>query len=231
MKKLTDPVDGKKSNDELSDDEGLFGKEAEFDGNALSEDEIGSLPDKIIRTKDPFEGYPLARQVKVGETMASATYIVLMRDPDSVFQDLSGKGVSHEFFAKNAKGEDVRLEDADGKLKKPKVEKRTTVNLKSYHNRVTVHPNTGEATDTVFDRYVTVGNRERVCAIIPSHVARAQICLMLDKKGVVRIDRRYDLADLKQGSRLQEVFNQVNYQHMKAERLAQKFDSEPGLAG
>jgi len=228
MAKLTDPVDGTKSDD--SGEEGIF-SEPEVDENALSENEIGSLPDKIVRAKDPFDGYPMARKVKVGEVMVSATYIVILKNPDDVFQDQSGQGVSHEFFAKNKSGEDIRIEDADGKLKKPKVEKRTTVNLQTYHNRVTVHPITGNATDTVFDRKVMVGNRERLCAIIPSHVARAQICLMLDKRGTMQIDRRYELADQKQGSRLQDVFRQANYQQMKAERMAQKFDQEPGLAG
>jgi len=228
MAKLIDPVDGKKSDD--LGEEGIFA-EPEVNESALSETEIGSLPDKIVRTKNPFDGYPLARNVKVDNFMTSATFIILLKNPEDIFQDPSGKGVSHEFFAKNKAGEDIRLEDADGKLKKPKVEKRTTINLMTHHNRVTVHPITGNTTDTVFDRKVMVGNRERICAYVPSHVDRAQICLMLDKRGIMQIDRRYELADPKQGSRLQDVFRQANYQQMKAERMAQKFDQEPGLAG
>jgi len=228
MTKLTDPVEGKISDQEP--DEESFGT-SEHDESVLSETEIGALPEKITQTPNPFDGYPLARKVKVGEVMVSATYIMLLKDPDNIFQDPSGRGVTHEFFAKNKQGEDIRLEDADGKLKKPKVEKRTSVTLKSYHNRITVHPITGEATDTVFDRYIMVGSRERMCALVPSHIARAQICLMVDNKGVIRIDRRYELADPKQASRIREVFNQVHYQQMKTERMAQKFDQDPGLSG
>ena len=224
QRKLTDPADA--TSDDI--DKTLTDEMTALQSpDGLSEAEVGGIPSSVTRATHPFEGYPIGRKVKVGETLISTTFIVILNDPDAVFQDESGKRVTQETFKKDAKGNDIRAEDADGRLKKPKVASRKIITLKTYHNRITNVPNTGDAIDTVFDRVIKVGNRDEVCAIVPSHSARAQICLALNKAGRVEVDRRYKLADLNQIGRLRRVFDAVNYQQMKAERLAQKFDAEP----
>jgi len=230
-KKLTDPVDeGKEQGKGELDEEmaQMLDPESKLPDGVLTEGEVGSVPVSATTAIHPFQGFHLGREIKVGESEISSTFIILLRD-DDIFQDESGKRVSQAFFKKDGKGNDIRKE-VDGKFYPPKVDKIKTVDLKSYHNRVTTHPRTGVSTDTVFDRQVKVGNRMRVCAVEPSHSARAQICLHLNK-GKVGVDRRYQLADTRQVKRLRKVFDQANYQHMKAERLAKKFDSEQSNQG
>ena len=170
----------------------------------------------------------MGREVKVGERMVSVTRLVLLKNPDYVFQDESGKNVSHEFYLKGKDGKDIRAEDAEGRFRKPKVKSRKLINLKTYHSRVTIHPTTGDATDTVFDREVMVAGKPWICAIVPSHSDRASICFYVDRKdGRVRVDTRYLLADKNQTGRLRKVFDMVNYQQLRAERQAQKFDAAP----
>ena len=227
MVKLKDPVDvtGKQDEELLESQLGPEGVEATTGG--LDESEIGAIPPGAARTAHPFEGYPLARNVKVGETEVSATYIVLLRNPEAVYQDPSGKGVTHSYFEKNAKGNDIRMLNQDGKLGPPKVARTERIDIKTYHNRVTVNPVTNDPMDTVFDRYVQVGQKMRTCAIVKDHAARASICFLINNKGKVEVDPRYELADPSQAGRLRKTFDMVNYQQMKAERLAQQFDAEP----
>jgi len=103
------------------------------------------------------------------------------------------------------------------------------INLKTYHNRYIMDYDVGgpQATDWWFDRTVMVNDLEMNCCVVPSHSARAQICFMLDKEGKLRVDGRYLLADTKQANRLRGVFRNVNYQQLKGERAAQKFDTDP----
>jgi len=195
----------------------------------LTLDEIGSVPDRVAGAPHPFEGFPLGRKVPVGEVKISSTFLVLLKDAD-IFQDPSGQGVTHAWFEKDAKGNDKQKEDADGRLKPPKVKRRENINLENFHNAVATDFDTagdGQSTKVVFDRKVTVGDREMYCAVVPSHSVRAQLVFYLDDKGKMRVDRRYMLADRRQDNTLRRVFQNVKYQQLSGERAAQKFDTDP----
>jgi len=199
-----------------------------LDPDFLDSDEIGEIPESAESTPHPFAGYPLGRKVKIGSGEVSSTFLVILKDKD-VHQDPSGRSVEHAFFKKDADGNDVKAVDGDGKFKPAVVASRKIINLRSYHNRVTVNPNGGEAHDAVFDRKIKVKNRgEMYCAVIPNPVHRAMVCFLIDKKGKMRVDKRYLLADPNQRNRLRQVFTGVHYQQMNAERLAQKHFADPG---
>ena len=223
--KLKDPAD---ANKEAAEEASFEEEMKQADPMRLDPSEIGSMPESAARSPHPFDGYPLGRKVMVGKTPISSTFIVILRDPSAVFQDPSGKGVTHQFFAKDKDGNDIKPVNADGKFLAPKIEKTKVINLETHHNRITSNYDDGsrQSMDWVFDRKVMVGDREMTCCVIPSHSARAQIFLRMTKKGKIAIDRRYMLADVNQGNRLRRVFRNIHYQQLKGELAAQKFDSD-----
>lgn len=226
--KLRDPVDaGKEDAEEAS----FVQQMQEADPTRLDPNEIGSMPESAARTPHPFSGYPLGRKVTLvgSKTPISSTWLVILRDPSAVFQDVSGKGVTHQVIAKDKEGKDIKPMTADGKYMAPKIKASKIINLKTSHNRVTTNydDGSGQSMDWVFDRKIMVGENEMTCCVVPSHSARAQIFLRLSKKGKIEIDRRYMLADTKQGNRLRRVFKNINYQQLAGERAAQQFDSDP----
>ncbi len=218
--------------DEIEKDLMHLDPDFQEDPNMLGAEEIGDIPDSAASTPHPFAGYPVGRLIRLIGTDSknkgtSSTFIVLLKDKD-IFQDPSGKGVDHVFFAKDKTGEDIKGTDADGRFKPAKVKSRKIINLRTSHNRVTTNPGGGrDSHDSVFDRKVMVKNRgEMMCAIIPDPIHRAMVCFKLEKGRMV-VDKRYMLADPKQKGRLRDVFRKVHYQQMKAERLAQKHYSDP----
>ena len=223
---LQDPVDeGKDKAEEDSFEEEMKAADPE----RLDLDEIGSLSEAVVATPHPFASYPIGRKVKVGKMMVSKTHIVILKDPGSVFQDPSGRGVAHNVIAKDKAGNDIRPVNADDRFLAPKIAKRTKVNLKTSHSRVTRNydDGSGQHMDWVFDQTVMVGDREMVCCVVPPHSARAQIFIRLDK-GKIQVDKRYMLADIKQGNKLRRVFKNIYYQQLAGERAAQKFESDQG---
>jgi len=222
--KLKDPADANKEQVEQTNLEEEIGQ---LDPNRLTLDEIGSVPVSAERTPHPFAGYPLQRKIKIGETQISTTFIVILKDKN-IFQDPSGRGVSHQVIAKQKDGKDVRSVNADGKFLAPKIESNKVINLETHHNRIASNHDdgSGQAMDWVFDRKVMVGEREMVCCVVPSHSARAQIVFEM-VKGKIRVDKRYMLADMGQVGRLRRVFTNIKYQQLAGERAAQKFDSDP----
>lgn len=237
MAKLKDPVMDQTTSEQPAVEEDLFSYEPEtgLPDDGLSPDEIGAIPPSAARTPHPFTGYQMARSVPVWDQDLTikdppkfpATYLVLLRD-ENVYQDSSGENVSHAVFRKDEDGNDVRAETPEGKLMAPKVEKVIRVTLKTDHNRTTVHPVTKEHQKWVFDRRVKVGDSYRICCVVPSHTARAQLCFYIDHEGSTRHSRLYELADMNQVTVLRRVFDATYYQQNKAERLAQAFDRESG---
>lgn len=235
--KLVDPVDALKTSTKSKATKGKGASEPPFDlvpDEGLLEEEIGGLPMGVARTAHPFMGYNLGREVAVYDlngknktpTMISRTFLILLKS-GTVRQDVSGQGVSHKFFRKDAEGNDIKPEDQDGRFKAPKVAKETRINLVTYHNAVTVHPSTKENQKWVFDRRVKQGQRWLTCCIVPSHSARAQLVFYIDKKtGKVIVNDKYEVADKGQFEPLRVLFNRANYQQQRAERLAQSFDQE-----
>lgn len=223
---LIDPVDS-------VTEEMPMPKIAGLHSDRLLEDEVVQVPPGAARTSHPFAGYQLAPDIAIFDyhrqikepAMVSRTYLILL-PVDSTFQDLSGDKITHQVFAKDKLGKDLRLEDPDGRLKPPKVAKTTVVTLRNFHNVTTVHPNTQEHQKWIWDRVVKVGQRWVACCYIPSHSARAQIVYRIDKSGRVMVDNRYELADKNQIGPLGVLFRRVYYQQTKAERLAQSFDKE-----
>ena len=227
VKGLTSPAKvGEKDNEAAEIEKDLMGLDPDF----LDPDEIGEIPDSAESAPHPFAGYPIGRKIKFkgskGEGVSS-TFVVILKDKDSVFQDRSGKGVEHRTFAKDRNGKDIKAMDADGRFKPAKVESTKIINLPSHHNRVTTSPFGGDSHDAVFDRKVMVKDRgEMLCAIVPNPVHRAMVCFKI-VKGKLKIDKRYLLADPKQKNKLRDVFRGIHYQQMKAERLAQKHYADP----
>jgi len=225
--KLKSPASaGEKDIEEAEIEKDLMGLDPDF----LDPDEIGEIPESAASAPHPFATYPLGRKIKLMDGKGdgiSSTFLVILKDKESVVQDPSGRGVEHRIFSKDSKGNDIKLTDADGKFRPAKVESAKIINLRTYHNRVTSNPNGGDSHDAVFDRKVMVKNRgEMFCAVIPNPVHRAMVCFKI-QKGKLRIDNRYLLADPKQKNKLRDVFRGVHYQQMKAERLAQKHYTDP----
>lgn len=224
--KLKDPVDVDKEEQEV---QAAQVEMESFDPANLKLDEIGAIPVTAERTPHPFEGYPLGRKIEVSEGVKiSSTFVVILKDKN-IFQDPSGKGITHQVIQKGSDGNDVKKVTAEGKFLPPKIATTKVIDLKTYHNRIASDYDGGGAQpmNWVFDRSVMVDDREMNCCVVPSHSARAQICFMLDKKGKLRVDGRYLLADTKQANRLRGVFRNVNYQQLAGERAAQKFDADP----
>lgn len=236
-KELKDPVDKGASEKE---DEELIQEMSKLDPDVLSEDEIGAMPSGVVRPSHPFAGYPIGRKVKVAGyghpdkfAMVSTTHIVMLKDPTSVFQDPAGHGVNHTFFKQDGKGDDVVNTTPDGRIVGKHIESQKIINLKTFHSRVAADFDSsgGEHNiESVFDRVITTSKgRKMLCTVIPNHSVRAQVVLMLSK-GKIKVDPRYLLADPAQSNRLTKVFRNVNYQQLRGERAAQRFDAEPELS-
>lgn len=230
MKIDQDPVD--EGSEEA--EEARLTRDMEASEGELQLEEIGSAPPSAARVPHPFEGYPLGRVLPIGEAKISATHLVILKNPD-IFQDPSGNNVAHEVFVKDKRtGKDIKAEDADGRYKKAKVEKRTTINIKTSWSVVVLdydQSGSGVHTDIVFDREVSVSGKMMTCAVVRSHSVRAQLIFMMSKgrgKSRMVVNPLYILADKGQIGPLRRVFQNVNYQQLKGERAAQKFDADPG---
>jgi len=185
----------------------------EGDGFQIKFDDLKRIPESAARTPHPFEGYPLKPKVAVGKAKVSATFLVFLADPSAVPQDRSNRNRTHAF-----KGPDGST-----------IEKQIT--LKNPHSRRCIdYDGEGRSTDWVFDReFITADGKVAVCAIVPSHSARAQIFFSIDRKtNKVVVDPRYLLADNDQAGRLRNTFRNIQYQQLAGERAAQKFFADEG---
>lgn len=202
--KLIDPVDGAA---------GLIGdveKVQSVDSIELSD--FSPVAQKMASgASDPFTGYhmekielPGVHDEKGAPIKKPKTFIVALSPSLSVPQDKSGKGVT---------------------IQHPKTKVTNIVDIPSSHSRI-VKDASGQNHEIVFDRDIeTKDGKNLKYAIIADHLMRAQ-CIFRTVKGKLRVDDRYVLMDTKQDSRLRELFVRFNYQELKHERSAKKFDSE-----
>lgn len=213
MARLKDPVDRAEKEDADLESLDPASLNAPQQADGLTLDDLSAIPDSAARTPHPFEGYPRAGKVRVGDAMVSRTDLIILRNGELVSQDPSGRGVTWYEEKKDDKG---RVVDRVDKV----------VDLKTYHSRM-VATQTGNV-DVVFDRTVMVDGREMFCAVVPNPEARAQVCFFFDSKAQrVRVSKDYVLADGGQISRLRRVFEGIHYQMTKSERLARRFDTDP----
>lgn len=197
--KLKDPIAGKDVEKAKATEE----KETEVKNiNTLSFDDFEVVEERTERTPHPFDGYPMEKVMFKFETMNRAgklevneverfkAYVVALNPKEHVHQDPSQKGVSV------------------GKKGTERI-----IDLESYHNRIVQDiENGGVNIDVVFDRKLVLEDgRHLVCAIVPSHSARAALIYRLDRKTAkVKVDGRYMLADGNQRKPLLRVFRMIN---------------------
>jgi hypothetical protein len=207
MAQLEDPVSkGTKKNQE----EKLETDMKRFDISNLTMKDFKQLEAATARTPGPFEGYPMKPKIKVGATEISATLVVALNPKHYVMQDPSGAGQS------------IVVDKRDGQGKKTGDKVEQIVNLKTYHSRVIVDYEGGKRNiDIVFDRILKLADGEIMCAIVPSHSARAQLLFSLDNKTQkIKVDPRYVILDYDQRKPLRRLFEIIINPHLKIERAA-----------
>jgi hypothetical protein len=191
--KLTDPVETGKS---ARDDEELAALGIDKAGAAAGDGEglaFKPIPPERARITRPFDGYPL-KKFKFGEVETFTAFIVALNPTVPVPQDPANKKVRT---------------------------KKGMVQVNTYHSRVIRDRETKENEQVRFDREITIGGSKFLCAIVPSHNVRAQICFKHDpQKNRVEVDRRYMLLDSEQAGRLKKVFDQVINPKLNMERDA-----------
>jgi hypothetical protein len=201
MTKLQDPLTPKAAAEKKQK---LTADISAQDISALPMSAFTAIAPSVAKKPDPFDGYPLGPDVRLGETVVSSTFVIALNPTIFVAQDPSGIGVSQVDRAGNEK----------------------LVNIKTYHNRIITDYSRGSGTnscDVVFDREVTLDGGQKVsCAIVPVHSIRAQIMFALDrKKQGIQVDKRYMYLDPRQGNRLRSLFLQLVNPLIKKEREAE----------
>lgn len=233
MANLIDPVDAERAPAD-SGEIGTGNPDALVTG--LSPGEVTTVPPGAARTPHPFDGYQLGADVEIWDyertqkkpSLISRTFLILLQF-DNTYQDPSGANITHQLYAKDKVGRDIKPEDADGRFKAPKIAQTRIITLRNFHNRSTVHPITKASQKWIFDRVVADGDRWVPCCVVPSHSARAQLIYKMNPDdGRPMVDDRYQLADGAQIDRLSLLFRRVNWQQTKAARLANSFDREAG---
>jgi len=196
-----------------------------LDGSGLSMADFQVIPVETTTAPHPFDGYPFDKEVvkfvvtdplkgeKIVEREIVRAHIVALKPGTYVHQDPSGKGVM------------IKKEDKDDKgvikniLEMP-------VDLKSYHNRF-VQNSRKKNEDVVFDRVLKLKDGDLTVAIIPDHVARANVCFKLNMRtGKAEVDNRYMLRDFKQRNKLMQVFQIFHSNIINNERLAKEISGE-----
>jgi hypothetical protein len=208
QKNLKDPVSETSASDLENEDQAAMIRA--MDGDDI---DFHATPEKYDRPVHPFDGYP-DRKVKIGEdkagkpVMVKLSSLIMLTPGTYIHQDPSGEKVSHI---------------------DPRTKTESFIDYATFHNRI-VKDSKGNNIDVVFDRTITFDNGktfDRV-AICPDHVARAQVIYTWNPKvGRGMVDRRYGVFDIKQLSRLRQVFNGYHHQQTAAERRAARFDQEP----
>jgi hypothetical protein len=175
----------------------------------LSEEDFGSISAATANTVHPFEGYPLDKiKIKGFENPMVKAFIMALKPMTEVFQDPSGKGVS---------------------IVSKKTGRTIKADLKTFHSRMIrdYDDNKHTNTEVVFDRELTFGNKTLMCAYVPSHSVRAQMAYEYDHKTErVKVNPDYVLADVKQASRLRDLFQIIINPRLKKERDAKLISSE-----
>ena len=219
MGKLVDPVEKDRQKQEVEE---TLEQMKVLDIAQLSMDDFKAVPVTAARQAHPFEGYP-ERKIKIGtyfdrklkrdiDLIVSATWLVALNPKEYVFQDPSGENVS--------------MIDSQTKQEVFKT-------IPTSHNRIVRdYDKSGQGinNDVVFDRTINLSDDQVLSrvAIVPSHSVRAQLIFRVNQKtGKIEIDNRYILADTGQVARLRKLFEMINYQQTRSERLADRFYSEP----
>ena len=177
-----------------------------FDISNLKASDFKMMSKRTAHMSHPFDGYPLKPKVMIGKIGISTTFIVGLNPTAEPDQDPSGQKISI----------------TDQKTGKVKV-----VTLGTYHNRViTVGP--GQNEDVIFDSVMEWEGGEKIhYAIVPNHVARAQLMFYYDSKlETIVVDRRYSLLDHDQDSRLNRLFQQIINPKLRRERFAKQVSGE-----
>jgi len=177
----------------------------------LSLTDFQPIPDHAARVRRPFDGYP-EEMVTItdakGKKLAVKKHFVVALSPTvPVFQDPSNNNVV-------VGSDQVRK-------------------LKTYHSRFIRDGHTN--TETVFDREIRLENGQALmCAIVPSHVVRAQIMFALVRRGkgesAIQVDKRYLLLDTRQVSRLRETFQIIINPKLRSEKMSQWISGESEAA-
>jgi len=188
-----------------------------FDIGRLSIGDFKAIPREAARSPHPFYGYP-KRLIDVPEASNSErtfkvnlTYIVAINPTKvQVHQDPSGRNISYT---------------------DPRTGNEIKHTIRTTHNRVVVdYEAGGQNIDVDFGREITLSDGSKLmCAIVPSHSARAQLCFVYDAKTQrIKEDERYLLPDLDQVGRLRRVFEMIINPKIKTERWAASITGESG---
>jgi hypothetical protein len=148
---------------------------------------------EAARVTRPFDGYPLKKKIKIGETkdkhdkvkdvMISATYLVALNPTIQVRQDPSNR------------------------------------KTKNYHSRMIRDYEEQDNIVVVFDRVMEIKGQKYFYAIVPQHYVRAQLIFKYDNnKQRVEVDPNYLLMDGDQDQRLKRVFEMMINPKLKVER-------------
>lgn len=214
--RLSDPVEEQKAEpselEQVGIETAISAKPAPAGGLKISD--LTTISPKITRGVNPFDGYPVEK-IKIGEDRGTAVqvakhFIVFLSPDQVVTQDPAGMGRSR-----------VLLDEKGNKTGMAKTDYET------FHSRL-VKDSTGSTSEVVFDRTMMIEDRPFYYAIIPDHVARAQILFKIkkgDKKATWSVDNRYKLLDSKQASRLSTVFRLFFAQQFAGEKAAEFHDT------
>jgi|GEM_PF-2507803 hypothetical protein len=196
-----------------------------LDGSSLSLSDFQVIPVETATAPHPFDGYPLNKErmafvvkdplkgEKIVELEVVTAHVVALKPGTYVHQDPSGKGVM------------IKKEDKDDAGKVRNI-LEMPVDLKTYHNRF-VQNSRKKNEDVVFDRVLKLRDGDLNVAIIPDHVARANVCFKLNlRTGKAEVDNRYMLRDFKQRNKLMQVFQIFHSNIINNERLAKEISGE-----
>lgn len=168
----------------------------------LSIEDFEQIPEATTQAVHPFEGYPM-QDIDMGKFVTKNTFIVALDPGTYIEQDKSGE--RHAITVQ----------------KGPHRGQTKMVDLETFHSRI-VPDSHGQNTDYVFDRVLETKSGNLRYTVVADHFARARILFYYDSKAnKIRVDKRYRLLDMKQKSRLRDVFQIIINPKIKNDLIAE----------